>query len=279
MIKFSGFADEAGSTIEEQIKATKELGWNNIDVRFINGVNLTDIDDEQFEVVCNALQTNNICVPCFGSAVGNSNKSTDKPEDVAYCFSALERALPRMKKLGTRMIRGMSFGLQSKLSIEENEEIIYPLMERIVSMCREWDVTFVCENCGGYAGSSPKNLLKLAEHFNSPYFKIAFDTGNPVGTRNMTGTPPYDMMKTWDFYKTVRKHIAYIHIKDQIIDADGKIVRTYPGDGDGDVKKVVKDLIASGYDGYVAIEPHLRNGYDGYVEYGRRTEALFASFR
>ena len=40
---YSGFADEAASSIEGQIKATKELGWQNIKSRSVDGVNLTDV--------------------------------------------------------------------------------------------------------------------------------------------------------------------------------------------------------------------------------------------
>ena len=36
----TGIADEASQDIEQQIKATKELGWNAIESRFINGKNL-----------------------------------------------------------------------------------------------------------------------------------------------------------------------------------------------------------------------------------------------
>ena len=40
---YSGFADEAGDSIETQIKATQMLGWENIESRNIDGVNITDI--------------------------------------------------------------------------------------------------------------------------------------------------------------------------------------------------------------------------------------------
>ena len=36
------FADEAGASIDTQIKATVELGWRNIECRNVDWVNLTD---------------------------------------------------------------------------------------------------------------------------------------------------------------------------------------------------------------------------------------------
>ena len=46
MIRCSGIADEAGQPIDAQIKAHKELGWDFIELRNIDGTNLTDVDDK-----------------------------------------------------------------------------------------------------------------------------------------------------------------------------------------------------------------------------------------
>ncbi len=275
MIVFSGFADEAGGDIQSQIKATLEIGWKNIDLRFINGKNATDISDEEFDKVVAALESAGISVPCFGSAVGNAGKDFLSETDVAYCFAALERAFPRMKRLGTKFIRGMAFSYHKELSLEENEKIIFPLMEKIVKRCEEEGVTFLCENCGGYSGRNYENLARLSAHLNSENFKVVYDTGNPIGELNAVGQPPYEKQKSYDFYLAMKPYTTYIHIKDQLINEEGKCVRTFPGEGDADVVEVVRDLIKTGYSGYVTIEPHLYNGYEGYVEYGRRTMALF----
>jgi sugar phosphate isomerase/epimerase len=53
--------------------------------------------------------------------------------------------------------------------------------------------------------------------------------------------------------------VAYIHIKDAKIlnrreQAD---LHLFPGEGDGDVVKVVEDMIKRGYDGGISIEPHM----------------------
>ena len=41
----TGIADEASQKIETQIQVTKQLGWNAIESRFINGKNIHDISD------------------------------------------------------------------------------------------------------------------------------------------------------------------------------------------------------------------------------------------
>ena len=69
--------------------------------------------------------------------------------------------------------------------------------------------------------------------------------------------------------------------------ATGKTTYTWPGEGDGDVVRIVEDLIARGYDGGFSMEPHMalvfhdanvtaqaQAMHDNYVEYGRRFMAI-----
>ena len=58
---YSGFADEAGTGIEAQIRATKALGWNRIEARNIDGVNIHDLSDAAFERVAGKLEESGIC--------------------------------------------------------------------------------------------------------------------------------------------------------------------------------------------------------------------------
>lgn len=271
---YTGFADEAGSTLSEQIAATKKLGWHCIDIRFVDGVNFTDVTDEKFEECFRLLQKEGIQVPCFGSAVGNSGKSAENPVDVDYSIQALARALPRMKKLGTRYIRGMAFSMNRGKTLEENEAIIFPVMKTLTNMCEKEGMVYLCENCGGYAGDNYTNLLRLSAYLNSPAFKIVYDTGNPIGSMNHTEEGPRGPQDAYDFYQSVKHLIGYMHIKDQKVIDGGSVVRTFPGEGQAQVERIIKDLLMSGYQGVLSIEPHMHNGFDGYVEYGRRLMAI-----
>ncbi|MEC8865432.1 MAG: sugar phosphate isomerase/epimerase, partial [Verrucomicrobiota bacterium] len=66
----TGIADEASQDIEGQINATRELGWNAIESRFVNGKNLHDLDEESFESVCRAIDGSGVHINAFGSAIG-----------------------------------------------------------------------------------------------------------------------------------------------------------------------------------------------------------------
>lgn len=296
---YSGFADEAGSSIDIQIRATKELGWSNIECRNVDGVNLTDISDEDFEVVVDKLAGSGVHINCFGSAVANWGKDPRKEEDFQSSLESLRRAMPRMHRLGTKLIRGMSFAIvrDGQPDSPELETMIFEKMRALVRVCEEGGVIYVHENCQNYGGLSYKHTLKLIEQVNSPNFKLAFDTGNPVGSDNHIGPPPYRKQSSWEFYQNVREFVVHMHIKDcKFVAETGetfpRLEHTFPGEGDGDVRQIIQDLIKRGYDGALSIEPHLavvyhdetitspdEIRYANFVEYGRRTMSLVSGLK
>jgi sugar phosphate isomerase/epimerase len=288
---YTGFADEAGVSIETQIKATQELGWSNIEARNIDGVNLTDISDEKFDEVAAKLTAAGVKINCFGSAIANWSKAPRNEDDFQYCIEALRRAIPRMQRLGATMLRGMSFAVAKDESPDNPalEKIIFTKVKYLVGMCADAGLFYLHENCMNYGGMSHQHTLKLLEQVNSPYFKLVFDTGNPISTDRRIGPPPYRKQSAWEFYANVKEFVHYVHIKDgrwydgEPDGAVSKIEYTFPGEGQGDVKDIVKDLLKNGYNGGFSIEPHLavvfhdnsvsaedEIRYRNYVEYGRR---------
>jgi sugar phosphate isomerase/epimerase len=296
---YSGFADEAGASIDVQIKATVELGWRHIECRNINWVNLTDVSDEVFEDVCQKLDASGVKINCFGSAIANWGKDPRSEDDYLSSLESLQRAIPRMQRLGTKLIRGMSFAIARAETPDspELERMIFEKVRSLVRVCEEGDVIYVHENCQNYGGLSFQHTLKLIEAVDSPNFKLAFDTGNPVGSDHRVGAPPYQKQKSWEFYQNVLTYIAHVHIKDCSFVAETgetfpQLEHTFPGEGSGDVRKIVKDLLARGYDGALSIEPHLsvvyhdqsvqspeEIQYASYVEYGRRLMKLVDEVR
>ena len=140
---YTGFADEAAVGIDGQIKATKELGWSNIESRNIDKVNIHDIPEDKFEEVCGKLADAGISINCFGSAVANWSCDPFKDEDFERSKAQLERAIKRMTKLNCKMIRGMSFKAQWKRPAwdSEVESIVFPKVQHLVKMCEEAGLT------------------------------------------------------------------------------------------------------------------------------------------
>ena len=286
----TGFADEAAKDIDGQIRATKELGWENIESRTINGVQMTDISDAEFDVVYGKLQDAGVKINCFGSAVCNWGKKIDEPFDSS--LAEARRAIPRMQRLGTKLIRIMSFAvLKDRESDDQMEEERFKRLRELQKMFTDVGITPVHENCMNYGGMGWTYTLKLLE--NVPGLKLVYDTGNPVTAFDRTKPKPWPRQSSWEFYSHVKEHVAYVHIKDGWHDEEtDKDVFTYPGEGKGDVRRIVKDLIANGYDGGFSIEPHMavvfhdasgeteaEAQYAIYVEYGRRMGRMVSEIK
>jgi len=277
---YTGFADEAGDDLDIQIKATKELGWEFIETRTLMGSNLAFIDNAAFDEICRKLDESGIKFNCFGSAIGNwATSITESPE---RSYEEIRKAVPRMQKLGIELIRIMSFPVKEMEKYESFAEEAFRRLKTIAKIAEDGGITCVLENCSGWASGSFEHTLRTLEAVDSPALKLVFDTGNPVFDVDVRGVPPYKKQDAWEFYNAVKDHIIYVHIKDGYMDGDNMIF-TFPGEGNGYVKKIVKDLLNNGYDGGFSIEPHMaivfHDGsvksnadfqYNNYVEYGKR---------
>jgi sugar phosphate isomerase/epimerase len=292
----TGFADEAAPDIEGQIRATKELGWTCIEARNIDGVNIHDLPDEKFEQVVGKLEDAGVRINCFGSAIANWAKQITDPFDIT--LEEIERTIPRMQRLGTKLIRMMSYAVLKDRGVDDQaDDLDHQMVEErfrrlrvLHQMFTDAGLTPVHENCMNYGGMSWQHTLRLIE--NVPGLKLVFDTGNPIFTDDRAKPQPYPKQSAWEFYTHVKEHVAYVHIKDGTWDPEtDKTTYTFPGEGDGDVYRIVEDLLADGYDGGISIEPHMsivhhnsvvspqEQQFNTYVEYGRRMERLIQQAR
>ena len=276
---YSGISDEAGQAIETQIKAHNELGWEHLELRMVDGTNITQLTDSDFDRTCDALAAAGKRVSCFGSAIANWSRPISCDPQIDR--DDLQNAIPRMKRIGTPFIRVMSYPNDPKNPWGESDwrrEAI-ERMNQLAAIAEDGGVVLCHENCSGWGGQSAENSKILLGEVDSPALKLVFDTGNPV---------TYEQ-DSWSYYQTVFDDIAYIHVKDAKR-IDGQDVYTYCGEGDASVKSILQDLLQRGYNGGISIEPHLaaviHTGestddaaelYNSYVEYGRRLMSIVDS--
>lgn len=281
----TGFADEASTGLDGQIRATRELGWKFIESRNIDGVNIHDLDDKAFDIAYGKLADAGISINCFGSAIANWAKSIEKPFDDD--LAAVKRAIPRMKRLGTRMIRIMSYPpLKDRPMDDQMAPERFARLRTITKMFLDEGIQPLHENCMNYGGQGWKYTLEMLDAV--PGLRLVFDTGNPVNTIDREN--PGRRQSAWDFWQHVKGHVDYIHIKDGVaLDGEGWIRWCWCGEGEGDVERIVRDALEGGYDGGFSMEPHMaavahdssvksteEAKYANYVEYGRRFERLLA---
>jgi sugar phosphate isomerase/epimerase len=296
MMKLTGIADEAGASLDVQIKAHQTLGWDSIEARVIeiNGVkgNLHEIPEASFEQVCAQLQAANMAVSGFGSLIGNWAKKIQ--DDFTITTAEIDRAIPRMQRLGTKIIRVMSYAVCKTDSGADLAEQFEPeRIRRMRDIKQRFDdagLTMVHENCMNWGGMSVEHVHRINDAI--PGLKWVFDTGNPVFIDDRQR--PGHKQDSWDMYQAIKPHLAHVHIKDgRWVAEKNDAVYTYPGEGEGQVDRILADLVSSGYTGYISIEPHVavvfhgagaadelspeqkaREQFDSYVKYGQQLHAL-----
>lgn len=279
----SGFTDEAADSLEGQIKATKALGWSHLSARTFNGQNIHELSDKDFEIVCDQLESNNIKVAEFGTLIGNWGKTISSDWDIT--LKEMERCISRMQLLGVKYARIMSYA-QNPWGEDQYEQERFKRLREITERFEAAGLMALHENCMNWGGFSADHTLRLLEEV--PGLKLVFDTGNPIFQRDRSKSEPYPWQDSLEFYHKVKHAIAHVHIKDGIMHKEeGEPEYTFAGEGHGNVEAILEDLIQSGYDGMIAIEPHIAKvfhladeqadetrAYDLYVEYGQKFEKL-----
>jgi sugar phosphate isomerase/epimerase len=286
-MKLTGFSDEAGKDLATQIRATQELGWHCLSARGINGCNIHEHTDADFVAIADTLDAAGIHVPEFGSLIGNWGKKITS--DFAVTIAEIDRAIPRMQRLDTKLIRIMSYA-QEPWGQDQHEKERFRRLREIVKRFADAGITAAHENCMNWGGFSAAHTLRLVDEV--PGLKLVFDTGNPVFQLDRSQPEPFPWQNAWTFWETVRPHVVHIHIKDCHYPEKEGVEPRYvsPGEGRGFVREILANAKQHGYDGYVAIEPHVatvfhvkdqsqvdwQQCYDSYIAYGKSLQALLA---
>ncbi len=250
-IKIYAFADEASPNIDEQITALKRNGLDGLEIRNVDGVNVSDITLEKAKEVKTKLDANGLITWSIGSPIGKIDIEKD---DFKAHLEKLKHTLEIADILESKNIRMFSFYMpEGKDVLDYKNEVI----DRLGQMCEIAKIhnVFLChENEKGIYGDIPERCLEI--HKAIPKLKGIFDPANFVQSNS-------DTLEAWDMLKD---YIYYMHIKDAKI--DGTVVPA--GMGDGNVEKVVKNFIEKGGNSFT-IEPHL-TVFEGFSHLERKGE-------
>lgn len=234
-VSIYAFADEASPNIDKQIAALKRNGLSGLEIRNVDGANVSDISTEKAKEVARKLSNNGLVVWSVGSPIGKIMID----EDFDSHMEKLKHTIQVAHALDCQRIRIFSFYLGAKKAEAYTNEII----ERLGRMCElaaYEGVRLYHENEKGIYGDLPERCLTL--HRALPELRGIFDPANFV----QCGV---DTIKAWGMLKG---YISYMHIKDAR--ADGFIVPA--GAGNGHVAEIAADYLALGESAFT-IEPHL----------------------
>lgn len=246
MIYLSAFADEISADLNEQITVLKSEHIQYIDLRSTWGINVLDLDDQQIAEVKRQLDANAIQVAALASPIGKV------PIDASFeeHLQRFERAITIARRLQTRYIRLFSFyppaspGTDLPDPSTYRDEVLKRL-QALVTQAREADIILLHENEKEIYGDSIERNVDLLQSINDSHLRSALDPANYLQCQQI----PYP-----DAYNAIRPWLEYVHVKD--VQIDGTLVPA--GEGQGHWLELLQRLRADGYDGFLALEPHLQ---------------------
>jgi 3-dehydroshikimate dehydratase len=244
MLRLSAFADEIGPNLDDQIKHCKLNGVTHFELRGVAGKNVMDFDDALKEEIRSKLRDNGLAVISIGSPIGKVDIARPWPEH----FDRFKRAVDLARFFDAPLIRVFSYypaGGEGKGPIEPHRDEVMNRFRAKVEYLAGTPHTLVHENEKGIYGDIGARCLDMMRTIDSPKLRCAFDFANFV----QVGDKP---LENW---KLLKPYTAHIHIKDV---KAGAPTSCPAGEGDGQIEPILKDAYASGYRGFLTLEPHLR---------------------
>lgn len=235
----SAFADEYDDNLIKQCAALNKLGIEYIELRGVNGKNVSVLTETEVKDTKKILKDYGIKVSSIGSPLGK----IDVNDDLYGHFETAKKVFETADELGAKNVRIFSF-YSKETPFEKSENKVYDGLEKLVELSADRDFTLCHENEALIYGESPEKCLEIAEYFGGK-IKCVFDMGNFV----LDG---YDPLSA---YKLLFDYIEYFHIKDALY--AGAIVPA--GKGEAKIKEILDDYKANGKkDAFITLEPHLQ---------------------
>lgn len=232
-MRISGFSDEIDKNIDIQFAVLNKLGIKYFEPRGIDGKNISLLTLDEAKELKAKMDTAGIKASSIGSPIGKVDIS-DADKD----FELFKHIVEIAKILDCKFIRMFSF-----YNAYGEKDAVVSALKRMADYAEKEEVVLLHENEKDIYGDTAERCLGILEAVNSENFKAVFDPANFVQCGE-------DTIKAFEMLK---KHIAYMHIKDSR--EDKTIVPA--GAGAGNLKYILDSLKNDGYNGFLSLEPHL----------------------
>lgn len=236
MIYLSAFADEAGSTIEEQISALNKNHVSYLELRSIGGKNVADFTVEEAEAYYKKLSENKIKVWSIGSPIGKEKIDCD--------FTNYLQKVRHVLKIAN-IFKADKIRMFSFFDAYDKPELCKDYLQKMVKLADEYGVKLCHENEKEVYGDTLERVLEL---YNANLgLKFIYDPANflQCGAR------------AEDTLNALKGKIEYFHIKDVIVETEELVPAGY---GDGKIDKIIESVNG---DVVFTLEPHL-SVFDAY---------------
>jgi sugar phosphate isomerase/epimerase len=244
--RISAFGDEIDPDLDNQLATLRDLYIGYLDLRAAWGKNVVDMDAADMAHVAATCERHGVQVACIGSPIGKSP-----------ILDPIEREIENLRKIfrvgeavSCRRIRMFSF-YPPDTSTNENYDAYVEMsverLEKLAELAERAGFMLLLENEKGIVTDTLARCETVVREVSSPALRFLWDSANfvQVGEAQVAE-------RGWPM---VGDLIAYVHIKDAVL-GDGHVVPA--GEGDGQLRELLGKLNARNYQGFLALEPHLK---------------------
>ena len=236
MTELYAFADETHPEIDLQIRSLLRNRLQGLEIRDVDGTNVSDITEEKAREVRRKLDAEGLVTWSIGSPIGKS----ELREDPEVENERLKRTLETAGILGASRIRIFSFWQTPGEDPAGMANEVVDRLGRFAEIAKGSGILLCHENEKDIFGDiAPRCRLILDQ---IPGLAAVFDPANFVQVGQET-------MAAWTL---LRDRVDYMHIKDAL--STGDVVP--PGLGEGRVQEIAKAYMLQGGTRFT-IEPHL----------------------
>jgi sugar phosphate isomerase/epimerase len=243
VFRLSAFADEISPDPQEQIDVLDHCGVRHIELRSIHKTNVLDLTDLHVSEFKALLDRRGFRLSAIGSPIGKTK--IDQPFEATR--KRLERAIELCKVFDTSNIRIFSYYLADGTSWPQWRDEVLRRLRAKAAIAAEAGVRLVHENEHAIYGDDPDRVVDLMQNVRHPALGAVYDPANYI----FCGYDP------WQGWQKTKPYTVHFHIKDWITGAKHGVVA---GEGEGCIPEVIAEAVASGYDGFATLEPHLLGG-------------------
>jgi sugar phosphate isomerase/epimerase len=241
----SAFGDEIAPALADQLTVLRELQIGYLELRGVWGKNVLTLSAAEAARVQQECADHGIAVSAIGSPIGKSPLLDPIEKEIAN----LERILAIADTVGTRRVRIFSFyppDTSTNLHYDQHLDAVVTRLARLAAVAQAAGAQLLLENEKHIVGDTIARCHALLTRVNSPALVFAWDPANFIQVGEVAVTE-----RGWP---VLGQYTGYVHIKDSKI-ADGSVQPA--GHGDGQVGQLLNHLRDAGYQGFLALEPHL----------------------
>lgn len=245
MSKFilTGFADEIDDSLDKQMDTLDELGIRYIEMRGVEGKNLSDYTLSEAKEIKKRLDARGFRLSAVGSPIG---KIGIRDEFTPH-FDKFKRVTEIAAMMETGYIRMFSFFIPQGEDPEGYRDEVLDRWAQFAGYAKGSGIQLLHENEKGIYGDTAERCRNILNACDPAVVRGIFDPANFVQCGVETKTA-FDLLED---------DIVYMHIKDALAE-NGRVVPS--GEGNGNLAWILKRLADRGFEGFLSLEPHLQTG-------------------